>query len=120
MDSRHHDFDDLNAWFWLLESQSGLDISEEMIGKMKRIVARLEDEPTQEVTGENFIEVIRDMHAKLRAGSRALGDAIVMASGHLESGNYLAAQQVYRTFIASCTSPFYRDIALIQLENIEG
>lgn len=117
--SRRHDFDDLNSWAAQLEAKSALTISGQMVDTMKRIASLLEDGPTNEVTRDNFIEFVHDMRAKLRAGSRALGDAIIMAAKHLEKGDSFAAHEVYRAFVASCRSPFYRDIALIQVQNIE-
>lgn len=117
--NKNHDFDSLNQWATWQDSEIKRVVSADSIALMQRVVFLLADEKVQGelvVDGENFVELVKEMAQLYRAGSRMLGDAILQASDFLDRDDLDKAKDVYQSFLSSCPSRFYRNIAKNQLD----
>ncbi len=88
---------------------------------MQRVVHLLADESESEqivVNNETFVRLVHEMRELYKIGSRSLGESILQASEYVDSQEVEKAKEVYRRFLSSCASKFYRDIAKNQLKRL--
>lgn len=114
MDKLEHDFDYIIRWASLTDSQINDLYSSESKKLLDRVLSELADveEQKQIVSKVNFVFLVRLMHKRWKEGSRSLSIAINSASKLAEDGRLTDAELVYKNFLESNKSQFYRQIAL--------
>ena len=116
-----HIFDLLKQWASLPDHEVEKLVSAENIVILKAVVNLLGDPRTQYIIDDkNFANVVREMRNLYRDGSRSLGNAIIEGSDWVDQGQPEKAKEVYKKFLESCMSKFYRDIAQVQLEKLQS
>jgi hypothetical protein len=78
---------------------------------------------TQPITGdaltpESFAVEVKQLYAEYVAGTRALNEAMGRCADAVNRSDLAAARGVLHDFLASCSAPFYRDIAMARLESL--
>ena len=68
-----------------------------------------------EITSQTVQEWASILFERVRAGSRALGDAIVASGEAADTGDFRSAALEMRRFVDLCDMPFYREIAMNRL-----
>ena len=121
MADQYHEFDILNKWALLSDTEIEKIISDDTIALLQRVVALLSNEAQNNeivVRRENFVSTVRYMRKLYEDGSRLLVQAILEASDWLDKQQPAKAKETYERFLASCVSKFYRDIARNQIGKI--
>lgn len=121
MNKNPHEFDHLNAWNSLSDADINGVVSTGTIAILQKVVHLLSESPPHEqpcVDSDNFVALVRKMGELYKRGSRTLGEAIIAASELLDTNQMEEAKAVYKQFLSSCSSKFYRDIASRQLKKI--
>ena len=121
MSAQTHDFDLLNRWATLPDSEMEKAISKDSLAVMQRVVHLLADESESEkivVDNDTFVRLVREMRELYETGSRSLGESILQASEYVDNQEIEKAKEVYHRFLSSCASKFYRDIAKSQLKKL--
>ncbi|TAL32240.1 MAG: hypothetical protein EPN97_10045 [Alphaproteobacteria bacterium] len=121
MRKESHIFDLLKHWASLSDPEIKHLASAENISVLEEIVDLLGDPLVQyNIHDDNFVKVVRDMRNLYTVGSRALGAAIIEASDWVDKGQTGKAIDIYKGFLESCASKFYRKIAQSQLNKLQN
>ncbi|TQV73373.1 hypothetical protein [Denitrobaculum tricleocarpae] len=114
------DFDRLDYWKSLSDSDLQQQFDQDAIAALKRILQELADEKHRdvEILPDNFVELVRKVSSLKQSGARALGDALIEAGKFIEAGLYEEARAVYLEYLDSCEAEFYRRIVREQLASI--
>lgn len=109
-----NDFDLLDEWALLPDSQLADIITKDSCATLNRILHLLRDVgPGDElVNEENFASLVRELRQAKHEGSHLLGEAILRVADLRETGNSAEANRVLEAFANTTKSPFYRRIAL--------
>jgi hypothetical protein len=118
--SDEHVFDYLDQWSSLSDDEIFALYSHTTSDIARRALKELGNAEDQsiKVSKENFVSLIRRLREAKRIGSRALGEAIIEASELIERNHPGQAIEVYRKFLASCPSSFFRRIAMDAIDEI--
>jgi hypothetical protein len=112
-----HDFDHLDNLALKSDAEIESLASPELLALLDRIDELLTNlRPYPE--SRNLASRVRYLRELKHRGSRALGEAILEASAHLDRNEIEEAGEVYRRFLAASDSPFYRRIAERQLQSL--
>lgn len=109
-----HVFDYLRLWDAWNNAEIEEIISDKTIATLQEAVHLLDDETKTDkrvITRDNFVSLVREMRELCGNGSKNLGEAIIKASEHADNQEYDEAIIIYKDFLSSCKSKFYRDIA---------
>ena len=115
-----HDFDYIDEWAALSDAELQEQYTEKAGDILRRVLVQLGDDGERaiEVDRGTFVPLVRRLRERKRAGSRALGDAIIGASELLKEGSVEEAKSIYGDFIQNCPSKFYRQIAEARLRSL--
>jgi hypothetical protein len=114
------DFDILDALALKADDEIEMVASSQVFSMIERIEEQLVTRPMGRVDQGNLVSRVRALRELKRSGSRALGDAILEASSHVDHEDIPRAREVYEKFLSNCDSPFYRRIAELQLRKLSG
>jgi hypothetical protein len=105
----------------ILMRQSSDEIRPEDLGLLHRAWTQLLTRPIaiNDITRENAGVVATELFERLRAGSRLLGEVIIISGEAADRKDYEAAKFEIREFLRFCDMPFYRKIAEERLRMYE-
>jgi hypothetical protein len=113
-------FDELDKWAVLDDDSLEALFTPSVIDALEDIVSLLgdDDEKRIEISRSNFVDLVRKMKQRKHDGSQSLGCAIASGSDLRDCGRFDEAEAVYREFLRTNPSDFYRKIAEHQIQNL--
>jgi hypothetical protein len=120
LDAPEGTFDLLDKWSQMTDEELTAHFSDKTAQTLRFILRDLASPERQSapITAQTFPPLVREMREAKRAGSRALGDAIIRAASLADAGNIAAARSVYLDFLSASASAFYRRIAQLLLDDL--
>jgi len=115
-----HAFDHLRELTRLDDAELRRRFGPQAIGVLVVCSRLLRSQPIagEALTPDSFVAEARQLDAEYVAGSRALGEAIGQFADAADHRDLVKARSVLHDFLASCSAPFYRDIATARLESL--
>jgi len=113
-------FDMLREWAKLEDAELVRIFSKRNGKTLSDIVQDLgtADHKAYPIDRDSFPGLVREMADLLKNGSRQLGDVILRASRYEAEGKMKRAARLYRDFITSCPSDFYKVKAQHELDRL--
>lgn len=113
-------FDYLNLWSSLTDGELEQIISEKTLLILKELAVLFESEEklgSLNINAENFIDWVRRMRKLQEDGAKMLAHAVIEAAEYQKKGEKEKAIEVYKRFVSSCASKYFRDIAREYIKN---